>query len=167
MQINIMNHINWDYVLKVVKEMKGVKLINSIFYIGKLELGFDFPSCILFSEVSDANNIKNLLNDILEGGVFGKTGKSRMSAGAFTQMATKDIKYRDKKGLYILKALFPSYGYLRNGYPVLKKMPLLLPFIWFYRFIRYLKRNKKSNMTESIKVSRKRIELFKEYEIIK
>lgn len=157
-------YIDWDHVLEVVKEMKGVKLLESIFCIGRTELGFNFSLCIPFDEVHDT---KDLLEDILEGGVFGRDGKSRMSAGAFTQMATGNIKYREKKGLYLIKALFPSYGYLRNGYPVLKKMPLLLPFVWVYRFFRYLKRNRKTDLTGSIKVSRRRIDLFKEYEIIR
>ena len=43
--------------------------------------------------------------------------------------------YSEKKSSYILSRLFPLRKTVQDRYPVLKKMPFLLPFIWIVRII--------------------------------
>ena len=60
-------------------------------------------------------------------------------------------------------------GFLR--YPFLKKAPVLLPFTWGARIIRYLKEHRKTSKVgdtaaESVKIGRERIALMEYYGII-
>ena len=43
--------------------------------------------------------------------------------------------YSDKKSSFVLSRLFPSRVVAQNRFPVLKKFPFLLPFIWVVRIV--------------------------------
>lgn len=61
-----------------------------------------------------------------------------------------------KKGRakYLFGRLFPSYAVMKTGYPVLAKLPFLLPFCWIARLFRGLFRRRKQIAREYRYVSR-------------
>ena len=61
------------------------------------------------------------------------------------------------KGKYLFSRLFPSLSVMRTGYPILAKLPVLLPFCWIARMFRGMFRRRKQivrefrYVTESVK----------------
>ena len=47
-----------------------------------------------------------------------------------------------KKTKYVFNRLFPSYKQMKKIFPVLEKMPILLPVLYIVRFFRGLKNHK-------------------------
>lgn len=50
--------------------------------------------------------------------------------------------YGEKKSSYFLKRLFLPYRLMKDRYPILKKMPFLLPFLWVVRFFASLSKSR-------------------------
>lgn len=56
-----------------------------------------------------------------------------------TQMNALEEKYGSRKKAkraYLLRRIFPSLATMRLWYPILKKLPILYPFLWVYRCVR-------------------------------
>ncbi len=67
-----------------------------------------------------------LLEFMLSGGTIGKAeNRAVLSASQTTQNSV----------LYSLKRLFPRYKVMKETYPVLRKLPILLPIMWIYRIV--------------------------------
>ena len=70
---------------------------------------------------------------VLHGGSYG-TGADRVRAsvlrGAERSGSTKQAKYK-----MTLAALFPPYRVMKEKYPVLRPLPILLPGVWVYRWV--------------------------------
>ena len=47
------------------------------------------------------------------------------------------------KGKYLFSRLFPSLSVMKTGYPILVKLPFLLPFCWLARMFRGMFRRRK------------------------
>lgn len=74
---------------------------------------------------------------------------------AKTSEALKDIKSGEVKNVKLnrsLRLMFPPYKNMCIAFPILKKMPILLPFLWIYRGVRALfcKKDMISQQLESI-----------------
>ena len=52
------------------------------------------------------------------------------------------------KGKYLFSRLFPSLSVMRTGYPILAKLPVLLPFCWIARMFRGMFRRRKQIVRE-------------------
>ena len=54
-------------------------------------------------------------------------------------MQVGGIKSKKKARItYFFKVIFPSYKRMKTSYPVLKYLPILLPFMWVYRWFEVL-----------------------------
>lgn len=62
--------------------------------------------------------------------------------GNFENMVTREMEGQNKAG-YLLKKIFPSLKYMREQYPVLRRVPVLLPFCWVVRWIKAVTVNRK------------------------
>jgi hypothetical protein len=63
---------------------------------------------------------------ILHSGVFGNE----------EQRAGDRLLAKSQEQNYVLARLFPSYSVMKGYFPILKKLPFLLPFAWIWRVIR-------------------------------
>ena len=63
---------------------------------------------------------------ILKSGVFGNE----------EQRAADRLLSQNKEKSYVLSRLFPPYKTMKAYFPILKKLPILLPFAWVWRAIR-------------------------------
>ncbi|MGN1481629.1 nucleotidyltransferase domain-containing protein [Porcipelethomonas sp.] len=66
-----------------------------------------------------------------------KFEKSVLSSGIYgtiEQQINNSIKENGER-FYILKRTFPSYTMMADQFPVLRKLPFLLPFLWIWRLI--------------------------------
>ena len=111
-----------------------------------------------------------MLMDLLDSGIYGNANMSRKHSSNMTLDAVVADKNGKKAGNTVLKSLFPSAKKLEGRYPYLKKHPILLPIAWTDRILKYRKETVAGGdnaAADSVKIGNQRIELMKEYGIIK
>ena len=110
-----------------------------------------------------------MLEDLIDGGVFGDSSMSRKHSSNITLQAVSEDKKGKKAGASLIQSLFPDRKYMERTYTYLKKYSFLLPIAWASRIVKYLKESK--NMREndamaSIEIGNHRVDLMKKYKII-
>lgn len=131
-------------------------LFLHILAIGKDALGIDCDSLDLPPMAQD------LLEDVLEAGIYGQSTLTRHHSGTYTAQQVKG-----KKSL--LRTLFPTREALQARYPVLKEHPGRLPLVWLQRLGSYAKEvssQTDSSPAESLQLGKKRLEMLVKYDII-
>lgn len=81
-----------------------------------------------------------------ESAVLDETGLEILSDGVYGRAEKRWIKESRKagRGKYLFGRLFPPFRTMKQAFPVLKKLPFLLPFFWIWRILRgVFKRPKK------------------------
>ena len=163
--------IDWERVLNCCKEIHAEKLIAAAFQIGRKYFGFDDVKACLPKEWKEINVDETiLLEDMLEGGVLGNSSIDRLHSSTITSNAVVAQKRGEKAKSNIIKTVFPPVKYMARNYKYLDKYPYLLPIAWMSRVVKYgqeMKGYKKSSPSKSIEIGNRRIELMKEYGVIK
>ena len=165
-------YINWEKFWSDLKDLNYDTFALNLIEISLKYLGFNndkitYPDNITsFDELKNSQkyyiNSESLINDILDAGVFGASTMNRKHTALMTLDAVEDKKKSNR-----LKAVFPNVNYLKDNYTYLQKYPILLPVAWGQRILSYLKKNKTSSYINTIELGKQRIELLKEYKIIK
>ena len=165
-------YINWEKFWSDLKDLNYDTFALNLIEISLKYLGFNddkitYPDNITsFDELKNSQkyyiNSESLINDILDAGVFGASTKDRKHTALMTLDAVEDKKKSNR-----LKAVFPNVNYLKDNYTYLQKYPILLPVAWGQRILSYLKKNKTSSYINTMELGKQRIELLKEYKIIK
>jgi len=92
-----------------------------------------------------------LLNDLTKhitiAGIHG-TGRDH------NPFESRVISDSDSKFKFLMKRLFPSYKEMTGFYPILKKLPILLPVMYIIRFISVVFINFKTNLRKLIKTNK-------------
>lgn len=162
--------IDWQYLQEKCMDIHADVFAASLFDIGKKELGFDpekacYPQC--WSEIEADGT--DMLEDLIDGGVFGDSSLSRKHSSNITLQAVSEDKKGKKAGASLLQSLFPDRKYMERSYTYLKKYPFLLPVAWASRVRKYLKESKKMSGNDamaSIEIGNHRVDLMKKYKII-
>ena len=165
-------YINWEKFWFNLKDLNYDTFALNLIEISLKYLGFNddkitYPDNITsFDELKNSQkyyiNSESLINDILDAGVFGASTMDRKHTALMTLDAVEDKKKSNR-----LKAVFPNVNYLKDNYTYLQKYPILLPVAWGQRILSYLKKNKTSSYINTMELGKQRIELLKEYKIIK
>lgn len=162
--------IDWDDLMEKCKGIHADVFAASLFDIGKKELTFDpVKACYPESWSSVEVDGSDLLEDLLEGGVFGDSSMSRKHSSNITLQAVSEDKKGKKAGASLVQTLFPDRKYMERTYTYLKKYPFLLPAAWASRIVNYLKESKSmsgNDAMESIEIGNHRVDLMKKYKII-
>lgn len=162
--------IDWDDLMEKCKGIHADVFAASLFDIGKKELTFDpVKACYPESWSSVEVDGSDLLEDLLEGGVFGDSSMSRKHSSNITLQAVSEDKKGKKAGASLVQTLFPDRKYMERTYTYLKKYPFLLPAAWASRILNYLKESKSmsgNDAMESIEIGNHRVDLMKKYKII-
>ena len=162
--------IDWDDLMEKCKGIHADVFAASLFGIGKKELTFDpVKACYPESWSSVEVDGSDLLEDLLEGGVFGDSSMSRKHSSNITLQAVSEDKKGKKAGASLVQTLFPDRKYMERTYTYLKKYPFLLPAAWASRILNYLKESKSmsgNDAMESIEIGNHRVDLMKKYKII-
>lgn len=164
------NQINWDYIWKEITSLGYDTLFMNFLQIGIDYLGLE-ESKIMYNQNKDKYyiNTENLIQDIMDGGVYGASTQSRLNAANMSLDAiNKESKSKIKSNL---AAIFPKSDNLKGRYKYLEKYPILLPVAWGSRIFTYTKeRGSLSSVgttaKETIAVGNRRIDLLKEYKLI-
>lgn len=162
--------IDWEYLLEKCREIHADVFTASLFDIGKKELSFD-PEKACYPEIWSSIEVdgSDLLEDLLEGGVFGDSSMSRKHSSNITLQAVTEDRKGKKAGASLIQSLFPDRKYMERTYTYLKKYPFLLPAAWASRIRDYLKESKNmggNDAMESIEIGNHRVDLLKKYKII-
>lgn len=157
--------IDWNYIRQCCDELNLSVFTAALFRIGERHLGFAMPEAFSDLEVDESA----LLEDILSGGLYGVVDVDRAHSSTMTLEAVSAAhSNRRRKG--ILHSLFLPLESMKGSYPYLRSYPWLLPAAWAQRIFRYLTRKGRSdpvNPVRSVQIARERIELLREYRIIR
>lgn len=166
------DRIDWIRMRKNCEETNTFDFIKAILKIGDRYL---YPENKAKAYIADWHtediDEEPLLEDILEGGLYGASTMNRLHSSNMTLTAVANDKNSQKKNP-LLSSVFLPLESMEGRYPYLKKAPYLLPAAWMQRIGRYgtevLKGNRKNNSTkETVITGNKRIELLKLYNIIR
>ena len=163
--------VDWQQIFDNCAAINAQTFVATLFAIGEKYLVFDAgTACYPQYWRQCAVDETNMLMDLLSAGVFGGADMSRKHSSNMTLDAVAADKQGRTAGKSLKGTLFPSAEKLQSRYPYLRKKPYLLPKAWASRAITYLKetRTTSNNSTvESLKIGSQRVDLLREYKVIK
>ncbi len=121
----------WDELLPFLKEIGMFKFAKVLTKICSNYLKTTSPH---WASDVDSAVCYELMRDILTGGNFGRLDKTRSGSG----MMMADIKSGSTESGKIRSLLKTLHSTMHSAYPILNKAPILYPFIFIYRIIKYL-----------------------------
>lgn len=165
------SRINWQRVLTLCKAIRAEKFTAALFQIGQKYLVFNpvqacYPSVWQNIRVNEGP----MLEDLLSGGLYGDATMSRKHSSNMTLDAVAAANKGKKAGSGVMGSLFPSAKKLEGRYEYLRERPYLLPVAWAERIVKYGKetrKNQTNNAADTVRIGNRRIELMKQYGIIK
>ena len=164
------SQIDWEEVLEKCRRFHGDLFAASLFDIGEKELDFDREkACYPESWISLEADGKDLLEDLLDAGVFGDATMSRKHSSNMTLQAVTEDKKGQTAKASLMHSLFPEREYMERTYTYIKRHPFLLPVAWVQRIFHYIRETGKiseNSAVESVQIGNKRIGLLKKYKII-
>lgn len=153
--------LDWQRVHRAMKSICGEYFAAAIFDAGEKYFGMKFP------DAWERADCKALLDDALDGGIYGSADMSRKHSGPMTIEAV-EAGGKGKRGAPLVKAVFPNRAVMETSYPWVKKSAALLPAAWCARIFRYISNGPKDgSASESIRIGTERIELLRQYGILK
>ncbi len=157
--------IQWTRLREQAERVHGAQFCAALFRIAEQDLGIPLELPDLWTK--NVPDPLPMLRDLLEGGIYGSSSKSREHTARITQDAV--AAQRTGKRRSLRTAIFPSAKSLSGDYPVLKKHPILLPLIWERRLLQYLKAsaaNPADKPSESLRLGSERLSLLRSYGIL-
>lgn len=146
--------LNFEWLLEKTKKVNLHVFSAAIFKAGEEYLGLTgVPSAF----VKYATDTEPLLEDVLEGGVFGRSTSERERSLRITLNAVSNSKKNP-----VIRSLFPPYCEMIEIYPKLKNRTILLPVYWVMRIFK-LAFIQKGNSVATIKKGTQRTKLLKRY----
>ena len=152
--------IDWNAIYEVLEQEHLLKLVENIFTISHQYLGFSFEQIVLprdFDE--DQMDFEDLLADIWDAGVFGKSSQERLHSSTITLSAAEGQKS-------FRSTLFPSLKSMQQKYNYLKGAPFLLPIAWCSRILHYFFDKKEGSAKGAMEIGNRRVRLLQKYGII-
>ena len=161
--------IDWERLYRNCCEIKGEVFTAALFQIGAKHLGFDpekacYPA--LWQKIETDETA--MLEDLLAGGIYGSATMDRRHSSGITLSAVTADRQGKKAKASLKSTLFPSAKSLEGRFPYLKKHPCLLPAAWVVRIAKYGREMLAGkSAAESVKIGSRRVELLREYKVIR
>ena len=162
-----MDQIDWPRLTEWLDSISARNFAASLFTIAQESLGIDLTGIPIDLRSSETDP-KELLDDVLDSGVYGSSTMSRKHSASITlgevESAKSKVSFAKTRKVQML---FPPASSLVKRYPYLIKHPWLLPIAWLQRVFGYLKRLDKSNTPgEALRVGQERTALLKQYGLL-
>lgn len=152
--------LDWERIREAMRMINGECFAGAVFDAGGKYFGMTCP------ESWERADSAALIEDALNGGIYGTASANRLHSGSITLGAVENA-HKNKKSIPLVKALFPNRAVMEMSYPWVKKSGALLPAAWAVRILRYVGEiGQHNSASESIKIGAKRMELLKQYKII-
>lgn len=163
--------VDWHQMLNNCRKINAEFFAAALFRIGQKYLTFD-PGAACYPDEWKAIKVDEteLLEDLLNSGIYGDANMSRKHSSNITLNAVSAQKKGKGSGGLLVKTVFPPAKDLEGRYPCLKRHPYLLPIVWVNRILKYKKEISQvtdNDAASSIQIGTQRIELMKKYGIIK
>ncbi len=158
--------IDWGIIFESCRRNNMEVFAAALFRIGEKYLGFASPEVFASIETDEAM----LLNDILSAGVYVTSDNmDRVHSSTITlEAVAAQRQCRQSRGA--LSSLFPSRAYMERHFRYVKKHPWLLPLAWAQRIWNYLTHRsgeRSVSPAESVRIGNRRVQLLKEYGILR
>ena len=154
------DQIDWAQVHRSCRAVRAEQFAAAVFAIGVKHLGF--------APVGGWETISELplLEDVLQAGVYGSSDETRLHSSRITLDAVSAQKQQRRRSGALRSSAFPPAEALEGRYPWLRDHPYLLPAAWGHRIISYL-RQPAAAPAEALRIGAERVELLRQYGIIK
>lgn len=148
--------VDWTRVAFVMNSLGGSRFTAAILDACYRIFGMGTP------EGWEPIDSTDLIEDALEGGVFGHSTEDRRHSASIT--AADGTGHSTVYSL--LRTIFPSREVMEINYPWVSRSKLLVPVGWCVRLLRYAgKIGRGSSPLRSIEIGKKRIKLLKKYDV--
>ena len=164
--------IDWAAVLENCREIRAEQFAAALLKIGRKYLGFE-PNAAGCPQAWQEITVDEgpMLDDLLSSGVFGDASMSRKHSSTMTLNAVAADRRGKKANRHLLRTLFPGRSTLMGRYPFLRTKPWLLPLAWAMRIAHYAGEHRGAGMdnraAESLRIGSERVELLRQYGVIK
>lgn len=147
--------IDWNRVKETMSGAGALVFAEAVLDAGNKYFGMQIP------DGWKRRDCSNLIQDSLNGGVFGHSSSDRLHSASITSADGTTGHYT---AFNILKAVFPSRPVMEINYPWVSKSSLFLPVGWGVRLIKYAAKIGRGNSPwTSIRIGTQRVKLMKEY----
>ncbi len=153
-----------DLTFEKCAQVNADVFLNAVLLIGDRYFGLDLDTLSAYcSRIDLRQDYVPLLDDVMSGGVYGADSMERQHSATITLNSVEAAK-KGKKTSF-LRSVFPKKDKLKNKYTYLEDHPVLLPVAWGQRIIEYSK--SKNDSSAIIEIGAKRVELLKQYRVIR
>lgn len=127
-------NIDWTSFCNKLKDLGIEKFTNVIFLICNKLLEMELPYYIDECTSNDFTYISLFVDDILNGGTFGKSTMSRAKTSIWVRNSLYSRKYKYNSFInYLFLLLFPPFETLSQNYSYCKRSRFLIPIAWIHR----------------------------------
>lgn len=162
--------IDWNLVLEQCRSIRAGRFAGALLKIAQTYLTLSPEQAELtpaWTELIAGVDEGSLLEDLLKAGVYGSASESRLHSSTITLQAVANQNKGKAPSPSLLRTVFPDRKSMEGKYPVLKKHPVLLPYTWADRIVKYRARQRADNSAaDSLRIGRQRLELLRKYQII-
>lgn len=160
--------IHWTKLIKLLRENQMYDFSMNLMNIGVEHFGFTWDDIAVPKPDDVEFDSLPLLNDMLDGGIYGKSDADRVHSANITLNAAENETASAASG--ILASLFPDKDYIQTHYPYTKKWKILLPVGYIHRIGVYLLKRKSapknSSGKSSTQIGMERVRLLEKYKIL-
>lgn len=152
--------IEWKKIYDVLREEHLLILLENLFSIAQQYLGFSLENISMPIDYEQTwIDADDLLTDIWEAGIFGKSTQERVHSSTITLSAAGGRQS-------LRMTLFPSLKSLKDKYAYLQKMPFLLPLAWCTRILHFLFDKGEGSAKGAMEIGTQRVKLLEKYGMI-
>ena len=152
--------LNWKTIFNNLETLGLVTFVLNIFEICHQYLSFDYKYVNLGNYQRIENEYEDLLEDIMESGIFGQTSNERIHSSTIT------LNAMEKGKVNVLRSVFPSLESMKGKYEYLNDKPYLLPVAQASRILNYLKHSDSKESKKTVDLGNQRVNLLKKYKIM-
>lgn len=162
--------INWDWLREQCRKKRAEKFAAAVFKIGKEYLGFlPLQACFPDEWSGLCVDAHPLLEDLLQGGIYGSADRSRVHSSNMTLNAVAASKKGKTAHKSVLRTIFPDASSLEGRFSWLRGRRWLLPVAWCCRIFGYAREtiaHPADSAAEAIRTGSRRVDLLRQYDII-
>ncbi len=129
---NALPNLNWEHIENKAKEIGLDRFLTNI----------NSLSSVWFENAKPTEITKILEERIFSSGAYG-TSKAHLYSSVVRNSSASSTFFMRLSHIYTM--LFPNFTSMKNIFPVLKKYPILLPFLWVYKILKLIFNPEKVN----------------------
>lgn len=160
--------IDWEDLTKLLAANHMYEFSLNLLNIGVEYFDFTWGDLGIMKPESIELDCLPLLDDMLDGGIYGKSDADRVHSANITLNAAENEKASAASGIFA--SLFPEKEYIKTHYPYTKKCGILLPVGYLHRIGSYLLKKKSApkntNGKSSTQIGMERVKLLEKYKIL-